>query len=149
LSRFGSEAAWSQTTQTDFAAGTTTGTAVTNTGGGEVQLAANGSPPPAFVSSGTYESATFDAGAAAGWQYLTFVATRPAGTDVQLQIAVNDDNATWNYVGPDGTNGTSYTNPGAVPLVAGVGRYARYKAIFSGDGSATVDLSDVTVGYTP
>lgn len=80
---------------------------------------------------------------------LSFTSTVPAATTLQLQIAINNDNATWNYVGPDGTPGTFYTTNGPIPLIAGDGRYLRYKAFFTGDGTATAVLSDVEVNYAP
>jgi hypothetical protein len=145
LSRWKNNAAWAQTTQADFTAGTATDTTVTNTSGGEVELAG----APSYQTSGTFESDSFDAGASAVFNALSFTASQPSGTTIRLQIATNTDNSTWNYVGPDGTNGSYFTADGAIPLNTVDGRYIRYKAFLTGDGSATPTLSDITITYSP
>lgn len=101
-----------------------------------------------YQTAGTMESATFDAGASAAYNYVTFSATQPASTSVRFQIAVNNDNSTWNYVGPDGTAATYYTAASSLPY-ATIGRYMRYKATFAGTSSATPILQDITVNYSP
>lgn len=101
-----------------------------------------------FASSGTYESDTFDAGSAAAFNYLAFTISEPAGTNVQFQIATNNDAVTWNFVGPDGTTATFFTGPGAIHLGQASGRYVRYKAYLTG-GTSTPVVSDVTVNYSP
>lgn len=146
LSRWQNEAAWGQTTDTELNTGTTTNTAVTSTGGGQVELAAGS---PTYQTSGTFESETFDAGANAAYHYLSMTASQPSGTTISFQIATNNDNTTWNYVGPDGTNGTFFTGANAIPLSAADARYFRYKAFLTGDGSATPVLSDIQVTYVP
>ena len=146
LSRWQGNTVWAQTTQADFASGTATNTAVTNNSGGEVELAAG---TPAYQTSGTFESSTFDAGANASLNYLTFTIDQPAGTNLKFQIAANSDNATWNYIGPDGTNSTYFTAAASIPLSAAGARYFRYKAFLAGDGTATPVLSNVTLNYSP
>lgn len=146
LSRWQNNAVWQQTAQADFSAGTLTNTAVTNNSGGEVELAAG---TPAYQASGSFESATFDAGADAAFNYVTFTASRPAGTTLQLQVAASDDGSTWNFVGPDGAAGTYFAVGEAIPPDAADGRYLRFKAYLTGDGSATPVLSDVTLNYSP
>ena len=146
LSRWQDNTVWEQTAQADFTAGTVIGTAVTNTRGGEVELAAG---TPAYQTSGTFESGTFDAGANAAFNYITFTASQPAGTTLQLQIAANTDNTTWNFAGPDGTGSTYFTAGAAIPPGAVDARYLRFKAFLTGDGNATPVLSDVTVNYSP
>ena len=73
----------------------------------------------------------------------------PASTTLRLQIATNTDNATWNYVGPDGTNASYFDNPGAINLAQISGQYFRYKAYFAGNGLVTPTLFDATVNYSP
>jgi hypothetical protein len=102
-----------------------------------------------YQTSGAFESSTLDAGATVGFNYLNFTLTEPASTNVQFQIATNTDNATWNYVGPDGTASTFYTVAGAVPLAKVSGRYLRYKATLTGPGTSTPVVSDVSVNYAP
>ena len=99
---------------------------------------------------GTYESATFDAGSTVGFNALSFTVTAPSGTSFYFQIATNTNNATWNYVGPDGTNGTQYTSGGAIPINASSGRYLRFKAwLNTVDNTKSPIISDVTVNYSP
>jgi hypothetical protein len=104
--------------------------------------------PSGFATSGTLESSSFDAGASAAFNYLTFTITEPASTNITFQIATNNDNATWNYIGPDGTAGTSYTAAGALRLNT-LGRYLRYRATLTGPGTSTPLLSDITINYSP
>jgi type II secretory pathway pseudopilin PulG len=145
LTRWQGNAQWNQTTQADFTGATLSDTLITNTAGGEVELA---SAAAVYRTSGTFESSTFDAGATAAFNRLTFTAVQPAATQVTLQIAVNADNSTWDYVGPDGTAATYFTASAPVPLNAANGRYVRYKAFLSGPGAATPVVSDVTVNYS-
>ena len=66
------------------------------------------------VTTGTYESPTFDAGSDGGiFLVVSWNAAIPAGASLRFQIATNTDNQTWNFVGPDGTSNTFYENPGA------------------------------------
>lgn len=101
-----------------------------------------------YQTSGTFDSSTLDAGASAGYNYITFTLTEPASTDVRFQLATNNDNATWNYVGPDGTASTFYTAPGSIRITT-TGRYARYRATLTGPGTSTPVLSDITINYSP
>ncbi len=102
-----------------------------------------------YQTSGTYTSSTFDLGNSVGFNYLNFTSTEPASTNIQFQIATNNDNATWNYNGPDGTASTFYTSPSALALIASNTRYLRYRATLTGPGTATPVLQDITVNYSP
>jgi hypothetical protein len=95
-----------------------------------------------YVTSGTFESASFDAGSTVAFNYLSFSATTPVGTSVTLQVAINNDNTTWNYFG-------SYTTSGQIPLGSINGRYIRYKATLTGTGTNTPALNDVSINYSP
>lgn len=101
-----------------------------------------------FATSGTFESASFNAGQQVAFNNLIAGANIPGGTNLRFQVAANTDNATWNFIGPDGTNATFYdTND---PLRLGTeGQYARLKAFFSGPGSSTPTLNDFSVNYSP
>jgi len=101
-----------------------------------------------YLTSGTLEASTYDTGSSVAFNYLTFSATQPASTSVKIQIATNTDNATWNFVGPDGTAATYYTSASSIPYGT-IGRYFRYKAFFTGTTSATPILQDFTVNYSP
>lgn len=82
--------------------------------------------------SGTYTSGTFDSGST-GYDWsgtpLTWVANKPAGTNITFQVAATDDPAATNltYVGPSGTTATSIGTSGSL-LPAVTGRYLRYRA---------------------
>jgi hypothetical protein len=101
-----------------------------------------------YQASGTYESSTFDTLDTSGFNYITFTISEPASTDITFQIATNNDNATWSFVGPDGTAGTSFSSPGTIHI-ATTGRYVRYRATLTGPGSSTPVLSDIGINYSP
>ena len=107
-----------------------------------------------YVSDGELVSSTIDFGEPALFQQLTwFPSSQPAGigsTPVRFQIATNNDNLTWNYLGPDGTDTSYYTNP--VGDIAGIhsgDQYLRYKILLStSDTSKTPSISDIGITYT-
>lgn len=101
-----------------------------------------------YQTAGTLESNILDIGASAAFNYMTFTAAQPANTSIRFQVAANNDGATWNYVGPDGTAATYFTTASALPY-ATVGRYFRYKATFTATTTATPILQDVTFNYSP
>lgn len=107
-----------------------------------------GGPGIHFTTSGTFESRTFTNSFVSAFNYLSFTITEPSGSDIKLQVATNNDNATWTYKGPDGTGGTFYEAPGTIPLSVISGTYFRYKAFLSGDGNATPTLYDTTINYS-
>jgi hypothetical protein len=53
-------------------------------------------------------------------------------------VAANNNNATWSFIGPDGTDATYFTNSGTAmpPGIAG-NRYFRYKVFLSTDDPGT------------
>ncbi len=102
--------------------------------------------------SGTFESSTFDAGVnGAGYNRLLYNKTVPGNSTLRLQVAANNTNTGWSYLGPDGTNATYYTADGAIPLQAATGRYFRYKAYFTptSNGQDTPVVTDVNINYSP
>lgn len=107
----------------------------------------NGSGGP---NSGTFISATMDAGANAGFNNIAWTETNTVNTTTKFQIATNSDNSTWNFLGPDGTNGTYFTNgTGTIPLTAVSARYIRYEIFFNSTNADIPSVSDVTVNYSP
>lgn len=100
---------------------------------------------------GWLESSTFDTGTSAtnfttlNWQPLS----QTASTTLQFQIATNNDNATWNYVGPDGTAATYYSTPGSsMSSVHDNNRYVRYKVFLSNTSTdVSPTLSSVSVNF--
>ncbi len=104
-----------------------------------------------YVSSGILESSTFDSGSSTtGYTTLSWSPTsQSAGTTLKFQIASNNDNATWNYTGPDGTASTYYTTPGStISTNNNNNRYIRYKAFLSTtDSTLTPVLTSVNLNY--
>ena len=84
------------------------------------------------TATGTLESSTFDTGT--GVTNYTILSWQPtsqsASTTLEFQVAANNDNATWNYVGPDGTANTYFTTPGQdMGSVLDNSEFFRYKAL--------------------
>ena len=104
-----------------------------------------------YNSSGTLTSSTFDTGtASSSYSTISWQPTsQNASTTIRFQIASNNDNATWNYTGPDGATSTYYTVPGTtISSVNANNRYIRYKAFLStSDTSKTPVLTSVSVNY--
>ncbi len=105
-----------------------------------------------FASSGNFISALKDANPAptttANWSTLSWNATTPAGTSIQFQIAASNSAAgPFNFVGPDGTAGTFFSNGGSLAQFTG-NRYLKYQASLStNSGAVTPTLQDVTVCF--
>lgn len=108
----------------------------------------------AYATSGVITSSTFDTGSASTFISLVWNPTAQpvgAGTEpVRFQIATNDDDVTWDYLGPDGTNGTYYTTSGTPIAAANQNlRYVRYRMYLTTDDvQFSPNVSDVAIGYT-
>jgi hypothetical protein len=107
-----------------------------------------------YFSSGILVSSTFDTGGPTNFNNISWapVSQPPAvgANSIKFQIATNNDNATWNFVGPDGTAGSYYTvsNETINPLHNN-SRYLRYRVFLStADVGATPILSDLAVSFT-
>jgi hypothetical protein len=123
---------WVQTTAADFNAGSNSGTTVTNTSGGEVQLATSSL-------SGIFTSAVFDAVRLVTWGSASWTADVPAGTSLIVETrsgntATPDDSwSAWTAV----ANGQTVTSPAA--------RYFQYRLkLTSTSASLTPVVSDIT-----
>jgi len=104
-----------------------------------------------YQSSGSLVSSSFDTGTAST-SYTTLFwnpTSQSASTSVRLQIATNNDNATWNFVGPDGTAASYYTTPGTtINAAQSNSRYLRYEFYLSTSATSTTPVvSNVTVNY--
>jgi hypothetical protein len=105
-----------------------------------------------YRSSGNLISSVKDAnpavGATAKWTTISWTATTPANTNVTFQVAASNNVAgPFNFVGPDGTAATFFTNGGSLAQFNG-NRYLKYKVVLSTTNSAaTPTLSDVTVCF--
>lgn len=106
-----------------------------------------------YVSSGNLTSSTFDTGSASNFYQISWLpqdqATSTGSGSVRFQIATNNDNATWNYVGPDGTSATYYTQTNTnIAAVHNGDRYLRYKVYLATNTiSTTPIISDVAVTF--
>ncbi len=81
---------------------------------------------------------------------LSFTFSQPAQTSLKIQLATNNDNATWNFVGPDGTASTYYTvSDVQMNAIHNGNRYLRYQVILRTDNQAiTPSISDLTVNFS-
>jgi len=105
------------------------------------------SPVLPYHDSGTLTSGAHDMGYEVDFGKLRWCAAAPAGTEVKFQIATNNDNATWDFVGPDGTASTYYTASGSDIWSGHDGdRYIKYKAFLATSAAGkTPTLSKVSI----
>jgi PKD repeat protein len=125
-----------QTSAADFNGGTSNGTAVTSTAGGELRLAqqANG-----FASTGTFISLPLDAGKAVAWGTANWSASLPPGTTVTVYTR------TGNSATPDSTwsSWSPVSNDGKVASSAG--RYLQYEVVLTtNDAALTATVYDLS-----
>lgn len=102
-----------------------------------------------YNASGDYISAAIDLGQTALINSVQFHSDLPTGTAVKVQLAVNNDNTSWDFVGPDGTAATYFTSTeeSAGPSLQN-NRYVKYKVYLSTtDTSVTPELTDLTLNY--
>ncbi|MEK7094041.1 MAG: prepilin-type N-terminal cleavage/methylation domain-containing protein [Patescibacteria group bacterium] len=76
--------------------------------------------------------------------------SQPGGTTVKFQLASNNDNATWNFTGPDGTSNTYYTTSGETINTEHTNhRYIKYRVYMSTtDSGATPTLTDIHIDFS-
>jgi hypothetical protein len=76
--------------------------------------------------------------------------SQPGAATLMFQIAANNDNATWNFIGPDGTSGTFFTSPsGTLPPALQGNRYLSYKVYMStSDENFTPELDDMSLEFS-
>jgi len=69
---------------------------------------------------------------------------------LEFQIAANNDNTTWNFMGPDGTGNTYFTaSSSSLPAQLSGNRYLRYEVFMSTqDGTVTPELDDISFDFT-
>ncbi|MEK7211306.1 MAG: fibronectin type III domain-containing protein, partial [Patescibacteria group bacterium] len=109
---------------------------------------------PTYQTSGNFTSASITGAASyysLSWTpayQATSTTSTPGTASLKFQVAANNDNSTWNFVGSDGTGSTYFETP-STTIPAGVtGSYFRWKAYFSTANTAyTPVLFDVTLNY--
>lgn len=115
----------------------------------QVQAPGGGATSTEWVISNTYDMGSSDT----TFYHLRFdVQLQPAHSSpdaLRIQIATNNDNATWSFVGPDGTENTYFTGSGVMlPTVVDGKRYLRYKIYFYLDGTTTVSsFKDIAIDF--
>jgi hypothetical protein len=112
---------------------------------GKLTLLTNASGTYTVSSAASLISNTFDVGGADSTFYSMSwnPSSQPPQTgsgSVAFQLAANNDNATWNFIGPDGTPNTYFTtSPAVLPASLSGNRYLRYELF----------MSTQDAGYTP
>ncbi len=117
---------------------------------GKITLLANASGTYATSTNDWLISNTFDLGGVSSTLYTISwnPTTQPPNTTLQFQVAANNDNVTWNFIGPDGTGNTYFTVPAGLPAALSGNRYVRYKVFLNTmDGNATPELDSVTLEF--
>jgi len=103
-----------------------------------------------YYPSGYLTSSTFDVGNSVDFTTISWDSDNfsPPTTTIKFQIASNNDNATWNFIGPDET-ASSYYETSGLPIVGHDGnRYIRYKVYFgTTDPGQSPVLHSVTINY--
>jgi hypothetical protein len=124
----------------------------TNNPAGDLSLAKQNNTE--YASEGYLISSTFDIGSAGNIYQISWLPTnQPPETgvnSVKFQIATNNDNMTWNFLGPDGTDATFYTlsNSNINPIHSN-SRYLRYKIFLSTENNLfSPSISDVSLTFT-
>jgi len=107
-----------------------------------------------YESSGYLISSTFDTGSPSNFHQIIWQPQdQPPATgqdSVRFQIATNNDNATWNFLGPDGTQNTFYTltNP-IINSIHNNDRYLRYKVFLQTTNIAfTPNVAEIAITFT-
>lgn len=92
----------------------------------------------------TFTSQIFNAGNVVAFNNITWNATTPATTSIQLQVSVNNGP----FIGPTGP-GSFFNSPGAIPIDSNTGQSIKFKATLNGTGAVTPTLLNVQINYSP
>jgi len=118
---------------------------------GVITLLANASSSYATSTTDWLISHTFDVGGASStFNSITWSPpAQPPNTTLEFQVAANNDNATWNFVGPDGTPSTYFMASSTLPASLAGHRYFRYEVFMNTqDPINTPQLTGVTFDFT-
>jgi predicted GH43/DUF377 family glycosyl hydrolase len=101
----------------------------------------------------TYTTPVLDAAGMwpVGWGSISWEGDLPLGTYLKFQVATNQGGSIWRFVGPDGTAGTYFTEPGQTIFWSQSGKFMRVRAYLETDDLSTFIpvLRSVTVTYGP
>jgi hypothetical protein len=108
-----------------------------------------------FTLSGYYVSSVFDATAGATWGFIFWTETLPVGADIQVQIksaALLGDLGTAEWSGPEGKDGdeTDWFTDAALEAIHADhegDRFLQYRVYFTGPGTDTGVLEDMSIEY--
>lgn len=105
-----------------------------------------------YLESGSYESSVFDTNVESPYYYsISWDETLLDNTDLRLQVRAGStaDLSSVNWAGPDGTDGTYFTNPQGelLPSLVQSKRYIQYKAFYSSDKVNTPVLEEIRINY--
>ncbi|MCB9798640.1 hypothetical protein H6758_02855 [Candidatus Nomurabacteria bacterium] len=111
---------------------------------------------PDYVASGELVSSVFDLGVGVNYLYLDWqpiaqpVATGENSLRIQVATSASSTPATWNFLGPDGTDATYYDqNNFEIHAGHDNDQYFRYKVYLSTNTTTqSPTLSDITMTYT-
>ena len=105
----------------------------------------------AYSASGTFVSDSIDMTEMIHTNTLDFTAYTPPSTEIKFQLSANNDNSTWNFVGPDGTDSTYFTSSSTeMPESFDTKRYFKYKVFLTtSDETISPALNDITLKYYP
>ncbi|MDD5749744.1 MAG: hypothetical protein PHO91_03090 [Patescibacteria group bacterium] len=107
-----------------------------------------------YASAGVLESSTFDTGVdQVVYNWIAWSGVWPVGTQIRFQLASSSNNdGPWNFVGPDGTNSSYYTQSAQEFINYNHHlnqRYFRYKLFLESSSSLEVPLLEkVTISYS-
>ncbi len=107
-----------------------------------------------YAPAGVLTSSTFDTGSASNFHNIIWQPqAQPLETGLdsaRFQIATNNDKATWNFLGPDGTSGTFYTLADTnVNSLHNGDRYLRYRVFLqTADVAFTPTVADAAFTFT-
>jgi len=143
---------WIQTTVADFRGGAGENVMVVNVGYGNgtvILLQRKGESGTEYYLSGTLGSSSHDCLHPAHFGTISWDNQSPGSTELKFQIATNNNNSTWNFVGPDGNSATYYETSGANIWSGHDGkRYIRYKAyLITTNATQTPELKEVRITY--
>lgn len=147
------QSTWTDADWADGAYAAQSGGIDTDSDPGTIQLLANASGTYPTSTTSWLISNTIDFGTSTA-DYVSLDVTpaaEPPSTgpaSAEFQIAANNDDATWNFVGPDGTSGSYYTSSSTIVDMDG-DRYLRYKVFLSTEDPLTTPyVNDVTIGFS-
>lgn len=104
-----------------------------------------------YLEYGEYISEIFDSNSSTSEYYILALNTEiPVGSGLEIQVRTGSDPtmAGSNWIGPDGTSSTFYSQSGVFdfpPFL--IGRYIQYRAIFKSDTDSTPLLKELIINY--